>query len=339
MDRTRTYEEAATNRQLDKEDHSRRPDTDTEMDQQVEEAQEALLARHAPDTRVRRVAWSQGETQVLELGAGPPLLLVHGGLSNAFEWMPILPALARNHRLLAVDRPGHGLADSFDYTGVDLLEHARTFLRDILDALGLGTVDVVANSMGGLWSVVFALDAPDRVSRLVLVGAPAGITRTVPFQLRVLGLPLIGQPLGRLLMSKPTRDGDRKFWGQILVAHPEHIDDTLLDADVASQRRNIESHLSLLSCVLDARGLRRRLILGERWQVLKVPTVFLWGERDAFLPPKEGEAIATRNPNLRVIRIPSAGHLPWIDDPERVVGEIERFLAYSSSQQAMTSLS
>lgn len=326
MNRTRTDEEAATNRQLDKEDRS----TDAEMERRVKEAQAALLARYAPDIRVRRVAWSNGETQVLELGSGPPILLVHGGLGDAFEWVPILPALARSHRVLAVDLPGHGLADPFDYAGVDLLDLARTFLRDILDALELRAVDVVANSMGGLWSVVFAIDAAERVSRLVLVGAPLGTTRDVPLQLRILGLPLIGQPLGRLLMANPTRDGNRKFWGQILVAHPEHLDEALLDADVASQRRNVDSHLSLARCIGDARGIRRSLILGERWQALKVPTVFVCGERDAFVPTnvrKAWDTIAARNPTLRIIRIPGAGHLPWIDDPERVVDEIEHFLA------------
>ena len=126
---------------------------------------------------MRRVAWSQGETQVLELGAGPPLLLVHGGGDAAFEWVPILEDLARRHRVLAVDRPGHGLADPFDYDGVDVLEHAVVFLREILDALELDTVDIAGNSLGGLWSVAFALEHPERVSRLALVGAPPGVTR------------------------------------------------------------------------------------------------------------------------------------------------------------------
>src|SRR3954453_16776637 len=121
---------------------------ETELDRALEEAQAALLARFAPDTRVRRVGWSQGETQLFELGTGPPLLYVHGGLSGAFEVVPILGDLARNHRVLAVDRPGHGLADPFDYRGVDLLDHGRTFLRDVVDGLELPTVDVVANSLG-----------------------------------------------------------------------------------------------------------------------------------------------------------------------------------------------
>jgi pimeloyl-ACP methyl ester carboxylesterase len=302
------------------------PEQDAGADHELLAAQEALIARDAPGTRIRRVRWSQGETQVLEIGTGPPLLLVHGGLSSAVEWFPVLHLLARSHRVLALDRPGHGLADSFDYSGVDLFDHASTFLRDMVDALQLRTVDVVANSMGGLWSAVFAVREPMRVSRLILAGAPAGLKRKVPPQLRVLGLPWLGAVLGRLLMSHWTRERCRKFWGQILVANPQLLDDALLDAVLVNARRNIKSHLSFIGSVLDVGGLRRPLILGERWQQIRIPTACLWGDRDAFSPPEEGDALAARNPNFRIVRIPGAGHLPWIDEPDLVVAEIERFL-------------
>ena len=186
----------------------------TDLDRALEKAQAALLARFAPDARVRRIRWSQGETQLFELGAGPPLMYVHGGLSGAFEVVPILAALAEKHRVVAVDRPGHGLADPFDYRGVDLLDHGRRFLGDIADALDFQTVDVVANSMGAFLSVAFAIDASSRISRLALVGAPFGIARRPPLLMLPVGLPLIGQRLGRYLFSNATRDGNRKFWGR-----------------------------------------------------------------------------------------------------------------------------
>ena len=301
----------------------------SELDRELEKAQAALLARFAPDTRVRRIRWSRGETQLFELGTGTPLLYVHGGLGGAFEIVPILAALAENHRVLAVDRPGHGLAEPFDYHGVDLLEHARTFLGDILDALELPTVDVVANSMGALWSVALALDGSDRVSRLALVGAPFGIARRPPLLMLPFGLPLIGPRIGRYLFSNATRDGNRKFWGHLMVEHPERVDDLLLDVDVAHTRRNVESMLSLIACIADWRrlGYRRELILGERWGVLTTPTVLVWPEHDAFGSLEDAESLVRLNPNLRLVRVAGVGHIPWIDDPERSVAEIERFLA------------
>ena len=143
----------------------------------------------------------------------------------------------------------------------------------------------------------------------------------------MMGLPLVGQWIGRRLLSNVTRDDNRKFWEELLVARPEMIDDSLLDADVAHTRRNVETMLGLIKCMASRGGIDQRLVLGERWEKLRMPTAFLWGERDAFGPPEQGEAIAVRNPNLRVIRIPGAGHLPWIDQPERVVREIVLFLA------------
>lgn len=267
---------------------------------------------------------------MLELGEGKPLLLVHGGGDGAYEWVPIMPILARGRHIIAVDRPGHGLADRFDYDGVDLLRHASLFLGEVLDALEMSTADLMSNSIGGLWSVAFALDHPGRVTRLALAGHPPGVTRHAPLPLRALGLPVVGKPIGRVMLGNPTREGNRKFWGQALVARPERLADELLDVDVAHMRRNRDSTLSLVRRVVGPRGVRRELMLGGRWQTLSVPTLFLYGDRDAFVSSGVAHAwneIATTNSNVRVVRIPGAGHLPWLDEPEAFLDEIERFLS------------
>lgn len=296
-----------------------------ELDRKVADAQALYLGRRAPGHRTWRARWSGGTTQVIELGEGPPLLLVHGGLGEAFQWGPLLAPLARRHRVLAVDRPGHGLADPFDYRGVDVLAHARQFLGEILDAVGLRAAPVVANSMGGLWSVAFALAHPERVPRLVLVGAPAGIKRGQPFFLRAGTLPIL-KSLVRNMMRRPTRDSARGFWKQLLVAHPERLEDEYLDLVVASQLRNTPSWFTLIDRTVDFRGMKAELVLGERWRELSMPTTVVWGEKDAFGPPEDCDALTAMNPRIRVVRIPDAGHAPWFDQPDRVVQAINEAL-------------
>ena len=249
-------------------------------------------------------------------------------MGGAYEVVPILAALAETHRVLAVDRPGHGRPIR-STTAASICSPTRgRSCGDIVDALELATVDMVANSMGALWSVAFALDAPGRVSRLALVGAPFGIARRPP----LLMLPSDSRSSGEArqdVFSNATRDGSRKFWGQVIVEHPERVDDLVLDVDVANTRRNVESMLSLIACIADWRrlGYRRELILGERWRSLTMPTLLVWPEHDAFGSNEEAEAVVATNPKLRLVRIPGAGHNPWIDEPDTVVAEIERFLA------------
>ncbi|MDY7230961.1 alpha/beta fold hydrolase [Hyalangium rubrum] len=296
------------------------------LDRALESAQAAYLNRCAPGHRTRRVRWSGGSTQAIELGDGPPLLLLHGGLGEALQWGPLLPSLARKYRVMAVDRPGHGLADPFDYRGVDLLAHSRRFLGDILDAEGLPSVPIVACSMGGLWAVDFALTHPERMIRLVLVAAPAGITRALPLQMRLGTLPGL-KALVRSMMRRPTRDSSRAFWKQLLVAHPERLEDEFLDALTASQLRNAASWFTLIDRAFDVFGMKKELLLSARWKDLSVPTTFVWGEKDAWGAPEEGEAVAASNPRVRMVRIPDAGHAPWIDAPTLVFEAIEGALA------------
>src|SRR5258708_13162986 len=99
--------------------------------------------------------------------------------------------------MIALDRPGCGLSDGFDYSSVDDIRgHAVTFLGAVLDALGLDRARIVANSMGGLWSLWLALDRPERVSSLPLLGCPALAAGTsAPAALRIISPPALAPPL------------------------------------------------------------------------------------------------------------------------------------------------
>jgi pimeloyl-ACP methyl ester carboxylesterase len=96
---------------------------------------------------------------------------------------------------------------------------------------------------------------------------------------------------------------------------------------VASQLRNTPTWFTLIDRAIEPGGLKREFVLGDRWSELSVPTTFVWGEKDAFAGPEHGEALAAKNPRVRMIRVPDAGHSPWFDQPERVVEAIEAALS------------
>ena len=83
-----------------------------------------------------------------------------------------MPSLER-HRLIAFDLPGFGLSDAFDYSGRPLRAHAVAQLTSLLDALGLERLPIVGTSLGGMWALCLALDAPERVAAVASLGVPA----------------------------------------------------------------------------------------------------------------------------------------------------------------------
>src|SRR3989442_4844101 len=112
-------------------------------DRGLREARKRLLSRFVPGARTRRLKWSMGSTEMIEVGEGPPLILLHGGLGEAGGWAPILPLLAGRVHLYISDPPGHRLFHPVDYPGVDLSGLNATVLRDVVDYLGLRTVPLL----------------------------------------------------------------------------------------------------------------------------------------------------------------------------------------------------
>ena len=193
------------------------------------------------------------------------------------------------------------------------------------------SVDVTANSIGALWSVAFAINAPDRVSHLALVGAPSGHTRRPRRLMLPLGLPLVGQcsagtssRMGRGRKPEVVGPGHRQASRK--SRRP------VLDYDVANMRRNVESMVSLSRVSPSARpgvptgaGPRRALASVDdadaprrgRTRRLRIAGEGSGSRREESEPSPRSD--------------PGAGHNSWIDDPESVVAEIERFMANARS--------
>jgi len=95
----------------------------------------------------------------------PPLVLLHALGETAGDWETVRPALADASRVYAPDLRGHGRSD---WPGTYSLELMRTDVLQFLDALGLGQVDLIGHSLGGIVAYLLAQDHPQRVRRLVL---------------------------------------------------------------------------------------------------------------------------------------------------------------------------
>ncbi|MFI9782967.1 alpha/beta fold hydrolase [Kitasatospora sp. NPDC051984] len=104
-----------------------------------------------------------------------PLVLLHALGENAGSWDEVTPALTRDRRVYALDLRGHGRSDRSAHYSLDLMQ--ADVLR-FLDALGLGAVDVVGHSMGGIVAYLLAQRQPERVRALVLEDVPVPRPRT-----------------------------------------------------------------------------------------------------------------------------------------------------------------
>lgn len=287
------------------------------------ELRRAFAQHHLGEHRWHEVTAAGVRCEALEVGEGPPLVLVHGGLDACTQWIPILPRLAERYRCVAVERPSNGASDEFDYAGHagDRRDHVADVMGDLLDGTGVERAPIVANSMGGLFSLGFAVGHPDRVERLILVGCPAGHEAgPLPLVVRLMA----GRVTGRVLSLLTKRGGPedaRRVHRQVVAAHPERLPDDYLQLAAATGRRNADAWRRFLQWATDGRAIDPRMP-STRWAAeTAVPITYIWGDHDAFGTPGSGREIAD-SIGADFVEISDAGHLPWLDQPARTADAI-----------------
>jgi pimeloyl-ACP methyl ester carboxylesterase len=280
--------------------------------------QQALLDYYGVDAVSRRLLLAPLALRlhVLEAGSGAPAIVLHGGDGQGVEWAPLLAELQGSLHLYAVDRPGFGLSDPFDYRHVDLRRHAADVVVSLLDALELERATLIGGSMGGFIALAAALAHPERVDSLVLVGMPAGVTRSAPLPLRL----ICGVPGGsRLFMRSLVRGGADKRkqqYRQMFGIDPATVPEPYFELQEAGLRipGAAETWAVLLRRVASLRGLRRDVLLVDDLPRIRPRTLFLWGERD-MAPAEAGRAASETMPDARFVVIPNVGHFPFLEVP------------------------
>jgi pimeloyl-ACP methyl ester carboxylesterase len=173
------------------------PAADPASQKRFRDSEDAMLARYGVPavSRFHEIDDPRLRVHVIEAAQGEPLLFIHGGNSVAAGWIPLLAKLHQRFHLYAPDRPGCGLTTMFSYLGVPLRTHAVAFIHSVMDSLDLSRAAIVANSMGGYFALVYALAHPERVSRLVLAGEPAGSAPDIRLANRLVGTRIINSVL------------------------------------------------------------------------------------------------------------------------------------------------
>ncbi|MEV0699027.1 alpha/beta hydrolase [Saccharopolyspora sp. NPDC050389] len=266
----------------------------------------------------------------LELAGGPvrlytagdkerePVLLLHGAMLDTVEllWHRVLPALARTHRVYAIDLPKHGGSRPWQRT-VDQ-ELCELLVEQLLDHLEVERISLVGHSMGGGIAIGYSLHHPERVSRAVF-SAPGGIGARRPMQLGTwlaLRAPGLLRASSRYLANSATAIRRSMVRGLAAGAAADDFDRIVELARAEAQAKSRHREKALDDWQILAYGpFGMRLDFLPELGRLEVPSLWLRGADDQLVGDREVRQAAAAAPGGRLAVISGAGHLLPLDQP------------------------
>jgi pimeloyl-ACP methyl ester carboxylesterase len=235
-----------------------------------------------------------------------PVLYVHGVPTNADDWTPFL----RRSGGFALDLPGFGRSYKPAEFPYDIHGYA-TFLEKFVGALGIDRLGLVVHDWGAGAGLGFAQRVPDRIERLVVIGAVPLLPgyrwhRTA----RVWRTPVLGE----LAMGATQRFMFKLFLREAIskdLITDEFVDSIWDHFDQGTQRAILRLYRSAPPDVLAEAGRD----LGK----LTCPSLVVWGARDPYLPPQFADRYAAAlGGETEVVKLDDAGHWPWFEHPELI---------------------
>ena len=257
----------------------------------------------------RLTLWQGKVTTEIEVsGNGPPLLYLHGpwGLTpdRAF-----IARLAAFYKVFAPKHPGTSNGDPDAAHAIDTFWDLVVYYGELMDRLDLEAPAIIGHSFGGLVAAEIAATTPDRVKRLVLID-PVGLWRDdLPVKNWMI-MPEAARP--KALFADPAGEAAKHFF-----AHPAEK-----DARVASIVSIVWAQASTGKYIwpLPDKGLKHRI------HRIAAPTLVLWGKEDGIAAPAYAQEFAARMAGAKATLIDGAGHLPHLEQGERVAGLVCEFL-------------
>jgi pimeloyl-ACP methyl ester carboxylesterase len=287
-----------------------------------------FVLQRAYPARGRMVEVAGANLNVVDIGPrdalGPPVVMIHGASSN-LEVMrqPLGEMLASNHRVILIDRPGHGWSTRTRQEDSTPAIQGR-MIDEALEKLGVGPAILVVHSWSGALGARMALDYPKRVGGLVMLAPVAYPWRGgIGWYTKLVSIPVIGPllaytitlPLGYFLAGRGARvvflpqimpDGFVGNTGTALMLRPREF---LANArDIVTLRAEVEEQ-------------------APRYGDIRVPTVVISGEIDKTVTTNiHSRPFAKTVPNAKLIVLPDVGHMVQNAAPELVISEIEAMI-------------
>lgn len=256
-------------------------------------------------------------------GSGETVVLIHGIGHRRQAWAPVFDRLAERYDVIAVDLAGFGQSPAYAPGIPYTMDNACADLAANFALWGVDRPHVVGNSLGG--AIALELGARDLASSVTAL-SPAGFfgtwDRAHPLLLLSL-LKLSAQLPDPALRAASRSSLGRKLIGLPLYAYPERhsAESTYGDA------------LALKNCPAFFRTIRSGVHYAFDAEV-PVPTTVAWGTKDYVLLYGQAETAKKRLPDARHEPLPGAGHVPMIDDPDRVIGLVTETVAQGRATRA-----
>jgi len=284
--------------------------------------------QRAYPARGRMIEVAGATLNVVDIGprdaAGPPVVMIHGASSN-LEVMrqPLGEMLARNHRVILIDRPGHGWSTRARREDSTPAIQGR-MIDEALEKLGVGPVILVVHSWSGALGARMALDYPERVAGLVMLAPVAYPWRGgVGWYTKLVAIPVIGPllaytitlPLGHFLAGPGARG----------VFLPQVMPDDFVGNTATALLLRPREFLANARDIVTLRAAVEEQ--APRYRDIRVPTVVISGEIDKTVTTNiHSRPFAKAVSNAKLIVLPDVGHMVQNAAPELVISEIDAMI-------------
>ncbi len=265
---------------------------------------------------------------------GPVLILVHGIGASYLSWDPVMASLGKSHRVLALDLIGFGFTPPHGRRAT--IQRNAQLLTNFAETMTDQPVTLVGNSMGGLVSMLAAIDRPDIVDHLILVNPalPVVSMRSISWDNQRLVLPLVpllGNSAARYYYHERSPEDEVDETLRLVLSRDTEIDPLQRAAAVEMARARREMEWSIPAFTEAARSIAVKVASSRRFRRMihqvAQPTLLIHGTEDRVVPPASARWVAKERPDWRFEMIEGMGHTPQIEDPELFVSLVERWLA------------